>query len=323
MPIVSNHSDAVCAAASAMSGAVKDPKGAIVAAKNAVSSAVVAQKDKVMSMPIVSNHSDAVCAAASAMSGAVKDPKGAMNVIKEHVVVQRIVKDPFGSVSEASRSSIVFVSSVSANAYIATMQKLQARRQQLAADYPGAASQLAAAQHRVVSIAAPIIRSLRPSVCPSSVDEKSPIGGFKSADTADLSVTRSKLSSAVERANAVRTYFTAAAVSAGHSYAAAVSSSAISVAQSIIRTVDSADVVVDGLLAMVAQKVIDDRDLLAECVHAVFPPLQSSLRFNIVCTGCVGFALTNFKTLLRFATELNPAVPQIASPNSSRPSSDA
>ena len=64
----------------------------------------------------------------------------------------------------------------------------------------------------------------------------------------------------------VRSYYTAAAVSKGQNYASAGSSSAISVAQSIIRAIDSADVVVDGLLAMVAQKVIDDRELLVEYV---------------------------------------------------------
>jgi hypothetical protein len=270
MPIVSSHSEAVCAAASAVSGAVKDPKGTMIAAKNAVSSAVVAQKDKVLAMPIVSSHSEAVCAAASAVSGAVKDPKGTVNAIKEHVVVRRVVNDPFGSISEASRSSIVFVSNVSAAAYIATMQKLQARRQQLAADFPGAASHLAAAQHRVVSIAAPVVLSIRSVVAPAPIDEKSQVAGSKSSTQIDLAAVRFKVSSAVEKANVVRSYYTAAAVSKGHNYASAVSCSAISVAQSIIRTIDSADVVVDGLLAMVAQKVIDDRELLAECVHA--PP---------------------------------------------------
>jgi hypothetical protein len=56
----------------------------------------------------------------------------------------------------------------------------------------------------------------------------------------------------------------------GQNYAFAVTGSAISVAQSIIRTIDSADVVVDGLVAMIAQKVIDDRDLLAEYVLSLF-----------------------------------------------------
>jgi hypothetical protein len=74
---------------------VKDPKGTMIAAKNAVSSAVDAQKEKVLALPIVSKHSDAVCAAASAVSGAVKDPKGTMSAIKQHVVVQRVVNDPF------------------------------------------------------------------------------------------------------------------------------------------------------------------------------------------------------------------------------------
>ena len=266
MPIVSNHSEAVCAAVSAVSGAVKDPKGAMVAAKNAVSSAVVAQKDKVLSMPIVSNHSEAVCAAVSAVSGAVKDPKGAMIAVKKHVVVQRIVNDPFGSISEASRSSIVFVSNVSAAVYIATMQNLQARRQQLAADFPGAAVHLAAAQHRVISIAAPVIQSVRSAVNPAPIDVKLQDAGLETAAKIDISAVRSKVASVVEKANAVRLYYTAAAVSTGHNYASAVSGSAITVAQNIIRTIDSADVVVDGLLAMVAQKVIDDRELLAECV---------------------------------------------------------
>ena len=64
----------------------------------------------------------------------------------------------------------------------------------------------------------------------------------------------------------VRFYYTAAAVSKGQNYASAVSSSAILVAQSIFRAIDPADVVVDGLLAMVAQIVIDDRELLVEYV---------------------------------------------------------
>jgi hypothetical protein len=248
-------------------------------AGNAVCAAVVAQKDKLLSMPIVSNHSEAVCAAASAVSGAVRDPKGTMVAVKEHVVVQRIVNDPFGSISEASRSSIVFVSNVSAAAYIATMQNLQARRQQLAADYPGAVSRLAAAQHRVIAIAAPVIQSIRSCVPDTPVDEKLEGAVSASASKIDLSAkVRSKVSSVVEKANAVRSYYTAAAVSKGHDYASAVSSSAISVAQNIIRTIDSADIVVDGLLAMVAQKVIDDRELLAEYVCrsvalAAFVPL--------------------------------------------------
>ena len=70
----------------------------------------------------------------------------------------------------------------------------------------------------------------------------------------------------MDKATALRSYYTAAAVSKGQNYASAVSSSAILVAQSIFRAIDPADVVVDGLLAMVAQKVIDDRELLAECV---------------------------------------------------------
>jgi hypothetical protein len=270
MPIVSNHSEAVCAAASAVSGAVKDPKGAMIAAQKAVSSAVVAQKDKVLAMPIVSNHSEAVCAAASAVSGAVKDPKGAMNAVKEHVVVQRVVKDPLGSISEASRSSIVFVSNVSAAAYIATMQKLQARRQQLAADFPGAASHFAAAQHRIISIAAPVVLSMRAVVAPAPIDQNSQVAGLATSANIVLSDVRSKVSSVVEKANAVRSYYTTAAVCKGQNYAFAVTGSAISVAQSIIRTIDSADVVVDGLVAMIAQKVIDDRDLLAEYVLSLF-----------------------------------------------------
>jgi hypothetical protein len=267
--VLSFHSETVCAAASAVSGAVKDPKGAMIAAKEAVSSAVVAQKDRVLALPIVSNHSEAVCAAASAVSGAVKDPKGAMNAVQQHVVVQRVVNDPFGSISDASRASIVFVSNVSATAYIATMQKLQARRQQLAGDFPSTAAHLAAAQHRVITVAAPVIQSIRSYVAPAPVDEKSESSGLASASKIDLAAVRSKVSSVVEKANAVRSYYTAAAVSQGHGYASAVAGSAISVAQSIIRTIDSADVVVDGLLAMVAQKVIDDRELLAEYVHAV------------------------------------------------------
>jgi hypothetical protein len=231
---------------------VKDPKGAMIAAKQAVSSAIVAQKDKA---------------------------KDTMNAVQQHVVVQRIVSDPFGSVSQASRSSIVFVSNVSAAAYISTMQKLEARRQQLAADYPGAVSRLAAAQHRVIAIAAPVIQSIRSCVPDAPVDEKIEGAVSASASKIDLSAkVRSKVSSVVEKANAVRSYYTAAAVSKGHDYASAVSSSAISVAQNIIRTIDSADIVVDGLLAMVAQKVIDDRELLAEYVcrsvaFAAFVPL--------------------------------------------------
>ena len=274
LPIVSNHSEAVCAAASAVSGAVKDPKAAMSAAKKAVSSAVVAQKDKVMSLPIVSNHSEAVCAAASAVSGAVKDPMASISAVKNHVIVQRIVSDPFGSISEANRSSIVFVSTVSAAAYISTMQKLQARRQQLAADYPGAAAHLAAAQHRIFSISAPIIQSIRSVVVPPPVVEQAHGGGWSSAPKIDLSVVRSTVSSVVDKANAVRSYYTAAAVSSGQNYSSAVSGSAIAVAQSIIRNIDSADVVVDGLLAMVAQKVIDDRELLAEYVRPPFRSLQ-------------------------------------------------
>jgi hypothetical protein len=266
LPIVSKHSDAVCAAASAVSGAVKDPKGTMIAAKNAVKHHVVAQKDKVLALPIVSKHSDAVCAAASAVSGAVKDPKGTMSAIKQQVVVQRVVNDPFGSISEASRSSILFVSNVSANAYISTMQKLQARRQQLAADYPTAASHLAAAQHRVITMAAPVIQSIRSVVSPAPADSKLESTALDFAAKIDVSAVRAKVSSVVERANVVRSYYTAAAVSKGQNYASAVSSSAISVAQSIIRAIDSADVVVDGLLAMVAQKVIDDRELLVEYV---------------------------------------------------------
>jgi len=273
LPIVSNHSPALCAAASAVSDAVKDPKGTMIAAKNAVSSAVVAQKDKVMSLPIVSNHSPALCAAASAVSGAVKDPKGAVNAVKNHVVVQRIASDPFGSINEASRSSIVFVSTVSAAAYISTMQKLQARRQQLAADHPGAAAHLA--QHRIISISASVVQSICSVVpSPSTVDGQASGGGLSSAVKIDLTALHSKVSSAVQKANAVRSYYTAAAVSTGQSYSSAVSESAISVAQSIIRNIDSADVVVDGLLAMVAQKVIDDRELLAEYVRAPFRLLQ-------------------------------------------------
>jgi hypothetical protein len=247
----------------------------MIAAKNAVSSAVVAQKDKVMSLPIVSNHSPALCAAASAVSDAVKDPKGAVNAVKNHVVVQRVASDPFGSINEASRSSIVFVSTVSAAAYISTMQKLQARRQQLAADHPGAAAHLAAAQHRIISISASVVQSIC-SVVPSppTVDKQASGGGLSSAVKIDLTALHSKVSSAVQKANAVRSYYTAAAVSTGQSYSSAVSESAISVAQSIIRNIDSADVVVDGLLAMVAQKVIDDRELLAEYVRAPFRLLQ-------------------------------------------------
>ncbi len=85
-------------------------------------------------LPMVSNHSEAKCTAATALSGAVKDPNIDMNSSKQHVVVQRVVNGPFGSIREASRSSIAFVSNASAAAYIAAMQRLQARRQQLDGD---------------------------------------------------------------------------------------------------------------------------------------------------------------------------------------------
>ncbi len=52
-------------------GSVKDPKAGVSAAKKAVSSAAVAQKDKVMSLPIVSNHSEALCAAVTTASHAL------------------------------------------------------------------------------------------------------------------------------------------------------------------------------------------------------------------------------------------------------------
>jgi hypothetical protein len=85
-------------------------------------------------MSIASNDCEATCTADNEVIGAVQDPKGDINGAKQHVVVQRVVNGPFGSIREASRSSIAFVSNASAAAYIAAMQKLQARRQQLDGD---------------------------------------------------------------------------------------------------------------------------------------------------------------------------------------------